>query len=193
MTEQQFWDIIDQSRKGVNTNFETQCVNITELLLDTSTDAIIAFEEILRAQIEKANTWPVMAACFVVCSFMSDDTYEDFRAWLVGQGKANFDKILRDPNEICNLITPGQVKDMSGEHLLFAAVNAYMEVIDSDNEEDEIAFYEKINHPEEKEIEQKWPESKNDYRKMFPKLFDTFWNEDRIREKLEEAEAKGEI
>jgi hypothetical protein len=27
---------------------------------------------------------------------------------------------------------------------------------------------------------------------MFPRLFDTFWNEDRIREQLETAEARGE-
>lgn len=193
MTTLQFWDIIDQSRKGVNTNFETQCVNITEILLQHDEETIIAFEHILRQQIEEANTWTMMAACFVVCSFMSDDTYEDFRAWVVGQGKANFDKILRDPNEICNLITPGQVKMMGGEHLLFAALNAYLEKTNSDGEDAEIEFYEKIEHPEEREIEQKWPESKNEYRKMFPKLFDTFWDEDRIREKLEEAESKGEI
>jgi hypothetical protein len=126
-----------------------------------------------------------MAATFVVCSFISDDTYEDFRAWLVGQGKENFGKVLRDPNEICNIIKPARDLELDGEYMLFVAVNAYLEKTGTDDEE---AFYEMIEHPHEKEIEQKWPESKNEYRKLFPRLYDAFWNEDRIQQKLEEAE-----
>lgn len=191
MTEQIFWELMDKSRAGLNTNFETQCVNLSELLMDYSEEEILSFEHQLRIQIERANTWTMMAASFVVCSFISDDTYEDFRAWVVGQGKQNFDKILRDPSEICNLLKPGQVKDMGGEHLLFSAINAYLEKVDAgDDEEAEVAFYDKISVVEEKEIIQKWPESKNEYRKIFPRLFDTFWNEDRISQRLEEAEAQ---
>lgn len=188
MNEQIFWEIIAQSRATLNTNFETQCVNISEILMDYSAEEIIEFEHQLRLQMEKVNTWNMMAASFVVCSFISDETYEDFRAWVVGQGKENFDKILRDPSEICNLIRPGQVKEMGGEHMLFSAINAYLEKINSEDEEDEVKFYDAIPFVAEKEVVQKWPETKNDYRKMFPKLFDTFWSEDRIREKLEEAE-----
>lgn len=187
MNEAIFWEIIAKSRAAINTNFETQCVSITELLMEYSEEDIVAFEHILRQQIERANTWNMMAASFVVCSFISDDTYEDFRAWVVGQGQENFEKILRNPNHICTLIKPGQVKEMGGEHLLFSAINAYLEKIDSDDENDEIAFYDKIPLVEEKVIIQKWPESKNEYRKLFPQLFDMFWNEDRIKAKLEEA------
>lgn len=41
MNEQVFWDLIDQSRSTINLNFETQCVNITELLLSFSSEDII--------------------------------------------------------------------------------------------------------------------------------------------------------
>lgn len=131
-----------------------------------------------------------MAASFVVCSFISDDTYEDFRAWLVGQGKDNFEKVLKNPNHICNLIKPGQVKEMGGEHMLFVAINAYLERNDVQGEEEELKFYDLIPIVAEQEVKQAWPESKNEFRKMFPQLFDTFWNEDRIKEKLEEAESQ---
>lgn len=191
MNEQIFWDIIDQSRKSINTNFETQCVNISEILMEYSEEDIVEFEHQLRLQIEKANTWPLMAASFVVCSFISDDVYEDFRAWVVGQGKANFDKILKNPNAICELIKPGQVSEMGGEYLLFAAVNAYLEKIGStDEDEDQITFFKKIPHVDELAIEQHWPESKNELRKMFPQLFDTFWNEKRINELIDFAESE---
>lgn len=192
MNEQIFWDIIANSRQVMHTNFESQCAHISTLLLAYKEEEIIGFEQILCEQLEKANTWPMMAASFVVCSFISEETYEDFRAWTIGQGKDNFEKIVRDPNEICKLISPKQVKEMGGEHLLFAALNAYMEKINAEEEEDEIAFFEKINKPDEKEIEQAWPESKNAYRKLFPQLFDTFWNEDRIKELLEAAEDAAE-
>ncbi|MFT4062870.1 MAG: DUF4240 domain-containing protein [Edaphocola sp.] len=185
MNEELFWQLIDKARSAPNANFETQCVTLTEYLLAYTEEEIITFEEILREKIEEASSWRTMAASFVVRSFISDDEYEDFRAWLVGQGKTNFHKVLRDPNEICNILKPGQVKDMHGEYMLFVAVNAYLEKTDSDDDE---AFYEKIEHPEEKEIVQTWPESKQEYRNLFPRLYDTFWNEKRIEERLEEAE-----
>jgi hypothetical protein len=192
MNEQLFWEIIEKTKSPLHSNFETQCVLISEALLEYTPEDIITFEHILRQQLERANTFHMMAASFVVCSFLSDETYEDFRAWCIGQGKNTFEKILKDSSEICNILKPGQVKAMGGEHLLFSAINAYLEKTDTEGEEAEIAFYDKIPVVEEKEIEQKWPESKNDFRKMFPRLFDTFWNEDRIREQLEAAEARGE-
>jgi len=185
MNEQIFWQLIDKARAARNSNFETQCVTLTELLIPYSAEDIIAFEHILREKIEEASTWPIMAATFVVCSFISDDTYEDFRAWIVGQGKEHFYKILADPNVICDILLPKEARDLGGEYMLFVAANAWLEKLDKDNEDE---FYELIDHPEEKVIEQRWPETKEEYRKLFPRLYDTFWNEDRIQERLSEAE-----
>ncbi len=185
MNELIFWQLIEKSRAAHHSNFETQCVTLTELLVPYAVEDIIAFEHILRQKIEEASTWPIMAASFVVCSFISDDTYEDFRAWLVGQGKDNFTRAIRDPNEICKFLSREQASDLGGEYMLFAAVNAYLEKLGQDDEEE---FYKLIVHPEEKTIEQQWPESKEAYRNMFPALYDCFWNEQRIQERLSEAE-----
>jgi hypothetical protein len=185
MNEQIFWELIDKARKAPNSNFETQCVTLTELLEAYSPEDIVAFEHILREKIEEASSWPVMAATFVVCSFISDDTYEDFRAWLVGQGKENFYKAIKDPNEINNFLTAKEALELGGEYMLFVGANAWLEKTGKDDEEE---FYGLIEHPDEKEVEQKWPETKEDYRKLFPKLYDTFWNEARIQQRLEEAE-----
>lgn len=189
MTEDIFWQLIDKARAANNSNFETQCVTLTELLTPYSAEDIIAFEHILREKIEEASSFPVMAAAFLVCSFISDDTYEDFRAWLIGQGKENFYKAIKNPDEAAALLTKEQALDLGGQYMLFVAVNAYLEKTGTDDDE---AFYRLIEHPDEKEIEQQWPETKEEYRKMLPKLFDKFWNEDRIAAKLKEAEENGE-
>ena len=185
MNEDTFWQLIDKAKAARNSNFETQCVTLTELLTPFSGDEIIGFEHVLREKIEEASSFPIMAASFVVCSYISDDTYEDFRAWLVGQGKEDFYKTLKDPNEICRFLKPAEAAELGGEYMLFVAVNAYLEKTDSDDEE---AFYELIRHPEEKEIAQRWPESKNEYRKMFPALFDKFWNQERMEALLKRDE-----
>lgn len=189
MTEDIFWQLIEKARSANNSNFETQCATLTELLTAYSKEDIISFEHILREKIEEASSFPVMAATFLVSSFISDDTYEDFRAWLIGQGMANFYKGIENPDEIAHLITKEQALDLGGEYMLFVAVNAYLEKTGSDDDE---AFYRLIEHPDEKEIVQQWPESKEQYRKMLPKLFDKFWDEDRIAAKLKEAEENGE-
>ncbi len=130
-----------------------------------------------------------MAATFLVCSFISDDTYEDFRAWLVGQGMANFYKAIENPDVVATLLTKEQARDLGGQYMLFVAVNAYLEQTGTDDDE---AFYQLIEHPDEKEIVQQWPESKEAYRKILPALFDKFWDEERIAAKLKEAEENGE-
>jgi len=188
MNETTFWQLIDKARAGRNSNFETQCVTLTELLTPYSEEDIISFEHILREKIEEASSFPVMAAAFVVCSYISDDTYEDFRAWLVGQGKENFYKAIKDPNEICGFLKPADTEELGGEYMLFVAINAYLEKTDSEDEE---AFYELIKHPEEKEITQEWPETKDAYRKMFPRLFDKFWNQERMEALLKQDEEGG--
>lgn len=189
MTEAIFWELIDEARSAPNSNFETQCVTLTELLTEHSKEDIIAFEHMLREKIEEASSFRMMAATFLVCSFISDDTYEDFRAWLVGQGKNDFNKAIRNPDDIADMLSKHEARELGGEFMLFVAVNAYLEKTESDDDE---AFYQLIEHPDEKEIVQQWPESKNEYRKMLPRLFDKFWDEDRIAEKLKEAEENGE-
>jgi len=189
MNEDIFWQLIEQSQNAQNSNFETQCVTLTELLTPYEPAEIITFENILRAKIEEASNFKVMAATFVVCSYISDDTYEDFRAWLVGQGKEKFYKAIKDPNYICDFLRPKQAEELGGEFMLFVAVNAYLEKTDTDDED---AFYEMIDHPDEKEVSQKWPDNKEQYRKLFPRLFDMFWNQERMEELLNRDEEEEE-
>jgi hypothetical protein len=58
---------------------------------------ILSFEEQLRAKLRRAYTFDVMAAAFIVKSYISDDTFEDFRAWLVAQGKEHFERAVKAP------------------------------------------------------------------------------------------------
>ncbi len=48
MTEDIFWQLIEKARTANNSNFETQCVTLTELLTPYSEKDIISFEHILR-------------------------------------------------------------------------------------------------------------------------------------------------
>lgn len=185
MNETAFWHIIELSKGNPTLSFETQCVIMSDELMAHTPEEIITFEHILRQKMELANTWPLMAASFVVCSFISDEIFEDFKAWIVGQGKTNFEKIIKDPNHICQILTPNLAKNLQGEHMLYVAANAYLEKINAD---DEAAFYDLIPAVVSKEVKTKWPETKNDFRKLFPKLYDTFWNEKRIQERIQEAE-----
>jgi|GEM_PF-1787864 len=185
MNETTFWAIIDQSKGNPTLSFETQCVIMSDELMAYEPEDIISFEQLLRQKMELANTWPLMASSFVVCSFISDDIFEDFRAWIVGQGKTNFEKIIRDPNHICQILTPNLAKHLQGDQMLYVAANAYLEKLDL---EDETAFYNQIPAVAAKTVTPKWPSTKNDFRKLFPKLYDTFWNEKRIQELINEAE-----
>ncbi|MDB5805516.1 MAG: hypothetical protein JWN73_2838 [Betaproteobacteria bacterium] len=60
---------------------------------------------------------------YLVNSGCSDDGFEYFRCWLIGQGGAYFEAALKDPERAADNAQPGE--DAEGEDLLYAAASAY--------------------------------------------------------------------
>jgi Protein of unknown function (DUF4240) len=178
MTETEFWQLIEIAKKTDVTDFGEFCEVLTTSLIEHPVDDIIAFENILNKKLNDATTSSMLAACFIVNSYISDDTFEYFCAWLIGQGKSDYEQALADPNHICNLINVGDDNNQEGEYLTTVAVQAFEEKTHSDGDE----FYDKLKS-------QPPPNSKglssiigDDYKQILPQLFDKFWNQQKIDE-----------
>src|SRR5262249_8869697 len=128
MTEDRFWGLIDEARSARNV-----CLALTTALKKLSAEEIIAFENTLRRKLAKAYVFPVLAANFIIESYVSDDVFENFCAFLVSQGRQRFKAALSNPESICDWLERKGVwskagdnaVDRQGEKMLFVAQNAY--------------------------------------------------------------------
>jgi hypothetical protein len=170
-TDKRFWMLIEEARAG--RNFDKA---LGAKLDKLPVKEIIAFENALQRRLRDAYTFPVLAANFIIQSYTSDDVFEDFRAWLVTQGQERFEAAVADPESICDWLKRSKVEGIDGSMMLLLACDAYE---DHGDEED---FFELVKRPRLPALKQNWPKDKAGFRKRWPRLVDTFWNQERIRE-----------
>jgi hypothetical protein len=171
MAEPRFWSLIAEARQAKKFHKA-----LTAKLKALPPDEIVGFQNTLHRKLRDAHTFPVLAANFIIQSYTSDDVFEDFRAWLVSQGQERFESAVADPESICAWHERDDVEDMDGEAMLFVAQEAYEEYGDDED------FFERVHRPRTPDLEQKWPKDKAGFRKLWPRLVDQFWNQERIRE-----------
>lgn len=85
--EQLFWKMVEKSRNMAKGNYELQCEKLEKLLELETPKYIGEFNSTFRTMLNKAHTWKLWAAAYIINEGCSDDTFNDFRSWLIGQGE----------------------------------------------------------------------------------------------------------
>lgn len=116
-----FWKLIEQTR-GTG-GCEEHAENLSEVLGRMPPQEIVDFDKLFHARLDEAYRWDLWAVAYIVMGGCSDDSFEYFRCWLIGQGRAYFEAALRDPERAADNLAPGD--DAEGEDLLYAAASAY--------------------------------------------------------------------
>ena len=171
MKDERFWKLIADARQEDDFN-----IALTATLEDSPADDIVGFQNTLQRKIVDACAFPLLAANFIIQSYVSDDVFQDFRAWLVSHGRERFEAALADPESICDWFERSEVENIDGGATLLIAQRAY------DEYGDEEEFFAQLVYPPEPEFEQDWPENAEGYKKRWPRLVEKFWNLERIRE-----------
>jgi hypothetical protein len=173
VNEEEFWKLVEASGSPDKNYPDEQCEKITQKLVGKSKEELVSFANIHRELLCKAYTWPMLEASFIIVSYISDDVFEDFRNWVILNGKQRFYKTIEQPDSIASYIdVDDPVEEVTGESLLFVCDKAW----DGDIE----ALEEGYVYPEEPVIDNEWP-SELKLQQEFPKLYDQFWDEENIR------------
>lgn len=177
MNEDEFWRIIDESAAANPVASDEQFAWLEQRLQTYSTEDIVAFENILNRMKARAYTFPLLMANFILQSYVSDDAFEDFRLWLIANGRQRFEAAMADPEMIADFCdAEGPVEEITGEGLLYVAEAAFQEAGgDAD-------FSDLVEFVDEPDLEMPWPETREGYQEAMPKLYDKFWNQERINE-----------
>lgn len=114
MNAESFWKLIDQSRKAAGGDPEEQLEHLQELLQKLEPAEIVAFDERFTELYNKANTWPLWGAAYVIGGGCSDDGFAYFREWLISRGQKVFEEALADPDSLAKVVAEDDFCELEG-------------------------------------------------------------------------------
>ncbi|NBE53396.1 DUF4240 domain-containing protein [Streptomyces boluensis] len=126
MDETEFWELIDSTRAAADGDPEDHADLLVERLVQLDPDAVLDFARHFEARYNRAYHWDLWGAAAVLLDGASDDAFDFFRCWLIGQGREIFEGALHEPDSLAELLTDfDEEVDGDGEELGYAADEAY--------------------------------------------------------------------
>ncbi|MEU6015579.1 DUF4240 domain-containing protein [Streptomyces sp. NPDC047515] len=126
MDETEFWEIIDSTREAAEGDPEDQADLLVERLIRLDPEAVLDFARHFEARYHRAYRWELWGAAAVLLGGASDDAFDFFRCWLIGQGREVFEGALHDPDSLADLLDDFDEEiDGDAEELGYAADEAY--------------------------------------------------------------------
>ena len=106
MDTRQFWQLLDQSKAASEGDCDRQADALKALLREVPATDIMAFDRLFEHYVDQAYRNALWAAAYIINCGCSDDGFEYFRLWLIGQGEAVYTAALRDPESLLTVVTP---------------------------------------------------------------------------------------
>ncbi|MFF7973818.1 DUF4240 domain-containing protein [Streptomyces sp. NPDC007905] len=126
MDETEFWELIDATREAAEGDPEEQADLLVDRLLQLDPEMILDFARHFEARYNRAYRWDLWGAACVLLDGASDDAFDYFRCWLIGQGREVFEGALHAPDTLADLLEDFDEEiDGDGEELGYAADEAY--------------------------------------------------------------------
>lgn len=170
MTIDQFWEIIELSRRRVvtgdpNGNMDRQLEDLRGLLSQRSSAEVLEFRDHFVRLMDQAYTWDLWGAAYVIAQGCSDDGFTDFRSWLISMGRIVFERSLADPESLVAAASAPEVEDVFFEGFAYIPESVY----------EAMTGREAPEYPSPRPSEprgEKWEEG--DLERRFPKLWRKF-------------------
>lgn len=103
MNTDQFWQIIDSVHARSGGDMDRKCELLKEELSALEKDELCDFIDHFDAADAAAYTWALWGAAYVMHGGCSDDSFSDFRATLISQGRGVYERALADPESLVEL------------------------------------------------------------------------------------------
>ena len=103
MTLEQFWKTIEKAHAGADDDMDMKCELLHRDLHKLPAAEVKSFADHFDACMDKAYTWPLQGAAYIIGGGCSDDAFENFRATLISLGRATFDRVVANPETLADM------------------------------------------------------------------------------------------
>jgi len=124
-----FWSLIDQSRRAGNGDAQLQIENLKSLLAELDSAEVVDFDRHFGECHDRAFTWDLWGAAFIIGGGCSDDGFIDFRAWLISRGERVFEAALLDADSLARAVKSND-GDCRHEAFLYVAADVWEQLTD---------------------------------------------------------------
>ena len=97
METARFWNLINAAEGNDDEQLKS---SLTEVLSRLDELDLIEFKTCFLDQIDRAYSWDVWNAIFLINGGCGDDSFFDFRDYLVAQGKSKYERVVADPESL---------------------------------------------------------------------------------------------
>ena len=158
-----FWRLIDTSREASGGDPEDQLLHLDTLLRELDPDDIVEFDRIFCELHQRAYTWALWGAAYVIGGGCSDDGFMDFRGWLISRGEQVYEAAIADPDSLADVVSPDDDVQVEGFQYLPREVWAAV----TQQDEDDFPSHDDIDYRAAPEGEE-WGE--DDLDGLYPRL-----------------------
>ncbi len=165
MEEEIFWKIIQTTKDNSKGDFEKQQEVLAKELRKLTPDEIILYGNRFRYFRGIANTWELWGAIYIIHGGCGDDSFNDFREWVIGQGKDYYYKTINSPETLIDL-DADVINEIDWEGLGYVYSTVFKELTGH-----EMVYTFREKH---ETSGQEWDEENDDLKNMYPKLFEKY-------------------
>lgn len=178
LEKKKFWTLIEESR-GFN-----QAEWLTEELAQSGLEAVLDFELSFQELMNASYQSRLWGAAYVLMGGCSDDNFDYFRGWLIGQGEKVYNKVMKNHEFLTEYINEDNLDDEDlpqNEELLSVGTDAYTLIKTDDIKWDDNIHNELLEALDKKglqsliDIELDWVE--DELESLYPVLWERFGEE----------------
>jgi hypothetical protein len=100
MDENGFWKVVQRVHDESGGDMDRKCDALRQQVSALPKDDALAFAQHFDAMMDKAYSWLLWGAAYVLNGGCSDDGFTDFRSMLISRGREAFERALSDPDSL---------------------------------------------------------------------------------------------
>ncbi|WP_181149803.1 DUF4240 domain-containing protein [Arthrobacter sp. MYb227] len=125
MEDEQFWDITGRSLEASAGSIERQATELEDILGALPPAQVASFNARFVSKTNELYSWELWGAAYVLNGGCSDDCFDYFRNWVVGQGRDYFKAVQLDPQVLNDGRLSFAFESDDAELLSYAGADAY--------------------------------------------------------------------
>jgi hypothetical protein len=114
MTLDQFWAIVEEVHRSSGGDMDLKCELLDKKLRQLSLDELRSFGQHFTDCKDRAYSWELWAAAYVIGGGCSDDKFSDFRSTLISNGREIFEMALANPESLADIGYDADSADYEG-------------------------------------------------------------------------------
>lgn len=121
--EEEFWKIIERTQSSGNERAQLDKLNAELERLDNA--SLEQFIKVYDRLMHDTYSWDLWGAAYIINGGASDDAFEDFRNWLISNGRTFFAQAVAKPDDLAALIPEDRQQEATFEEFSYVAAHLW--------------------------------------------------------------------